>query len=85
MAIGFGSSSSINGLDETLECESLTLSYVHSIEDEALKFCHIVHEEEALRNRVRPIVNQRLRCRHTSTKVHRVYLILANITLQMNG
>ena len=28
VAIGFGSSSSINGLDETLGCESLSLSHI---------------------------------------------------------
>ena len=33
VAIRFGSSTSINGLNETLECKSFPLSRVHLIED----------------------------------------------------
>ena len=50
VAIGFGSSSSINGSDETLGCESLSLSRVCLIEDGALKFFHVTREEEASLN-----------------------------------
>ena len=70
VAVGFGSSSSINGSHEAHGCESLPLSRVHSIEDGELRFCHIKHEKEASRNCVRPIVNWRLRCRHASTDIH---------------
>ena len=85
MVVGFGSSSSINGSDETLGCESLSLGRIHSIEDEALKFFHAVGEEELSRDRVRSIGNRRPRCRHTSFEVHWAYLISAIITLQING
>ena len=61
MALGFGSSSSINGSDETLGCKSFPLSHVHSIEDGALIFCHVVCEEEASCDRVRTIMNRRVR------------------------
>ena len=57
MAVGFDSSSSINESDEMHGCESLLLSRVCSIEDEAHRFCHIVHEEELLGDRVRLIGN----------------------------
>ena len=60
MAVGFGSSSSINGSYEMLGCESLPLIRVRSIEDEVLRFCHVVYEEEASRDLVRPIVKLRL-------------------------
>ena len=38
VAIGFGSSCSINGSDEMLGCELLPLSCVRSIEDGVLRF-----------------------------------------------
>ena len=57
VAIGFGSSSSINGSNRMLGCESLLLSSVRLIKDGALRFCHIAHEEEASRNCIGPIVN----------------------------
>ena len=41
MTFGFGSSSSINGSDETLGCKSLPLSRVYSIEDGMLRFYHV--------------------------------------------
>ena len=41
VAVGFGSSSSINGSDEMLGFESLSLSRVRLIEDGALRFCHV--------------------------------------------
>ena len=61
MVIRFGSSSSINGSDETLRCESLSLSRVRSIEDGVLRFCHVAREEEGSRDLVLPIVNRRTR------------------------
>ena len=85
MAIGFDSSSSINGLEEMLRCELLQSIHVHLIEDGALKFFHIMREEEAPHDRIRPIENQHLRCRHLSIEVHRASLISDVITLQMNG
>ena len=50
VAVGFGSSSSINGLDEMLGCEYLPLSRVCSIKDRTLEFCCIVYKEKALLN-----------------------------------
>ena len=47
MTIGFGSSSSINGSDKMLGWESLSLIHVRSIKDGALRFFHVVREEEA--------------------------------------
>ena len=38
VTIGFGSTSSINGSDETLGCKSLLLSRVYLIKDGALRF-----------------------------------------------
>ena len=67
MAIRFGSSSSIGGSDEMLGCESLPLSHVHSIKDGALRFCHVAHEEEALRNLIRLIVNRHLKFSYGSS------------------
>ena len=61
MAVGFGSSSAINDLDEMLGYESLSLSCVCSIEDGALRFFHVTREEEASRDLIRPIRNRRLR------------------------
>ena len=58
MVVGFGCSSSINGSDEILGCESLQLSRVHLIEDGVLIFCHIAHEEESSGDLVRSIVNR---------------------------
>ena len=59
MVIPFGSSSSINGSSEMLGWESLLLSYVHSIKDGALRFCHIAREG-ASRYLICPIMNRRL-------------------------
>ena len=61
MAVRFGSSSSIKGSNEMLGCESLPLSCAHSINDGALRCCHITREEEASRNVVCQIVNRRLK------------------------
>ena len=85
MVIVFGSSSSINGSDETIGCELLPLSCVHSIKDGALTFCHVAREAEAWRDRDYSIVNRRLKYRHSSIEVHRAHLISAIITLQING
>ena len=60
MAVGFGSLSAINDLDEMLGYESLSLSCVCSIEDGALRFFHVTREE-ASRDLIRPIRNRRLR------------------------
>ena len=57
MTIGVGSSSSIDGSNEILECESLPLGHTHSIKDGALKFCHVTCEKEASRDRVHLIMN----------------------------
>ena len=84
MAVRFGSSSSINRFDETLGCESLPLSCVHSIKDGAHRFRHVMREGESLRDRVCLIGNRRLRCRHMSIEVHQVYLISV-VTLEING
>ena len=48
VVVGFRSSSSINGSDETLGCESLPLSNVCLIKDGTLRFHHISHEQGAL-------------------------------------
>ena len=61
MAVRFGSSFSINGSDEMLGYKSLPLSRVGSIKDEALKFCQVAREEDALRDLVHLIVNRHLR------------------------
>ena len=45
VAIGFGSSSSINGLDEMLGCKWLRFSRVRLIKDGVLRFCHVAREE----------------------------------------
>ena len=45
MTIQFASSSSIKNLDEKLIFELSSLSLVCSIEDRALGFCHVGHEE----------------------------------------
>ena len=77
VAVRFGPSSSINDSDETLGCELLPLSRVHSIEDGELKFCHVACEgacEEGA-NHVRPIVIRRLRCRHASIEIHWAHLM----------
>ena len=70
MTIGFGSSSLINGSDETFGCESLPLSLIHLIEDRALGFYHVSREEEASRDRVSPIMNRHLRCYLASIEVY---------------
>ena len=71
MTIGFGSSSSIQGSDETLGYQSLPLSHVCLIKDRALRFCHILREEEASCDLVHPIVNRRLRFLDGSSNVGR--------------
>ena len=58
VTIRFGSLSLINGLDEILGGESLSLNHVHLIEDGALRFCHVAREEEVLQDLVRLIVNR---------------------------
>ena len=73
MAIGFGSLSSINDSNEMLGCELLPLSRVYSIEDGALRFCHVACEEETSPNCVCPIMNRRLRFRHASIEVHQAF------------
>ena len=60
VAVRFSSSSSINGSDETLGCKSLTLSHFYSIEDEALRFCHVTREEASC-NLVCSIMNRCLK------------------------
>ena len=70
VVIGFGSSSSINVSDETLGCELLPLSSVHSIEDGALRFCNIAREEKVSRDCVCSIKNKLLRYHHASIEVH---------------
>ena len=72
---------SIKDSDEMLGCKSLTLIHVYSIDDGAIRFCHVAREEEASPDCFRPIENQGLRCRHTSIEVHRAYLISDIITL----
>ena len=57
MAVEFGSLSSIYASDKTLGYESLPLSRVHSIKDGELRFGQVAREEEALRDRVRSIIN----------------------------
>ena len=66
MAVGFGSSSSINCSDETLGCKSLQLICIHSIEDGVLRFGHVVGEEEASGDRVNSIMNRCLRFQYDS-------------------
>ena len=66
VAVGFDSSSSINGSYELLGCESLPISHIHLIEDEAPRFRHIACEEESSRNLVRAIGNRRPRYRYVS-------------------
>ena len=56
MAIGFDSSSSINGSDEILGYKSLSLSHFCSIEDIVLRFFHVMRKEEAMRDLVRLIM-----------------------------
>ena len=56
MAIGFDSSSSINGSNEILGYKSLPLNHLRLIEDVVLRFCHAMREEEAMRNLVRLIM-----------------------------
>ena len=88
MAIGFGVPSSINGSNVMLGCESLHLSDVHLIEDRALRFCHVAHEEEL------SCYAYHLSCFtyigrsgyvHLSTGVCWLLSILAIITPQING
>ena len=44
VAVGFDSSSSINGSDEMLQCESLLLSRIRLIRDEAPRFRHVTYK-----------------------------------------
>ena len=69
MAVGFGSSSSTNGSYETLGYKLLSLSRVRSIESRAIRFCHVMCEEEASRDLVRSIVNGRLRFSYGSSNI----------------
>ena len=55
VAVGFGISFSINDSNETSGCESLYLSFFRLIEDVALRFHHVVREEETSRNTCRLI------------------------------
>ena len=55
MAVGFGSSSSINGSYDMLGCESLSLSCISSIKDGgslslslSLRLCRVASEEESI-------------------------------------
>ena len=66
MAIGFDSSSSINCSDEILGYKSLPLCRFCLIKDGALRFCHIMREEEATRNLVRMIINRWLKFLYAS-------------------
>ena len=72
MSVQFVSSSLIKSSDETLECESSRLSHVCLIKDGALRFCHIICEEEVLCNAYRLIFIEHLRCRYVSIGVHRM-------------
>ena len=85
MTVRCASLSLINGSDETLWCESLSLSRVHLIEDGALKFFHVAHEEETPRNACHLIFLGHSECVHVSTGVHRALLISDAITTQMKG
>ena len=85
MAVGFDSSYSISGSDKMLGYESMPLSHVRSIKDEAPRFCHVGCEEELLHDRVCSIGNLCLRHRHISNEVHRAHLISAIRTIQING
>ena len=67
MTVGFGSSSSINGSDETLRYELLSLSHVCLIKHEELRFFHVVREEEASHDLVRRIMNRCLRFSYGSS------------------
>ena len=60
MTIRFGSSSSINDSNETLECKSLLFSCIRSIKDGVLRFCHVAREEEESRDLGRSVVNRHL-------------------------
>ena len=61
MAVGFGSSSSINSLDEILGYELLLLSHIRSIKDEVVRFRHVAREDEASLNVCHLIFIERLR------------------------
>ena len=64
VTIRFASLSLINGLDEMLGCEWLSLSPIRPIEEGALRFHCIMHEEEASRNACRLIFIECSRCNH---------------------
>ena len=53
MIVQCASSYSINGSNEKLGYELSPLGQIHLIEDGALRFCHIVREEEASCNTCR--------------------------------
>ena len=49
-------------LDLALHLQSMAqVKCLDAIEDGALRFCHVTHEEEASRDLIHPIVNRRLR------------------------
>ena len=79
MAVGFNSSSSMNGSNETIGCKSLLLSRIRSIGEEAPTFFHVVCKEEPLRDPFRLIVNPHLRYCHASIKALQAHIILAVI------
>ena len=65
-------------------CELSLLSPIRPIEDEALIFHHVSREEEALSDVHHSIFTSCLGFCHMSLEVHRVHLISAVITPQMN-
>ena len=67
VAVGFGSSSSINISDETLLYKLLQLSHALLIKDGALIFCHVTRKEEAPQDLVRLIVNRHFRFSYGSS------------------
>ena len=73
--VGCVSSSLINSSDWMHVFESSSLNCVHLIDNEVLKFCHIVCEEEASLIIHRLIFIKRSRRVHVSTRLHRVHLI----------
>ena len=73
MAVGFGSSSSVNCSDEMLVYKSLPLVCVRSIKDGALIFCHVAREEDVSQDLVRSIVNRRLKFSDSSSSPGHYY------------
>ena len=74
MAIGFGISSSINGLDETPRWESSSLSPICSIEMETCYEAASLHEVRSSCNAYYLIFIECFRCHHASMEVHRAHL-----------